>query len=129
MKQFLITCCLFGILISCSNKKSLKFSSFIIKNDENFGIVKVGDTIHDFFLLVNTSDTVLKINSIKTSCNCTVVSLSDSLANQNKTIRVDFTFIPDLTDIGMVSKPLVIDANTKPNFTTLFIEGTVKDIE
>jgi hypothetical protein len=55
--------------------------------------------------------------------------LSDSLANQNKTIRVDFTFIPDLTDIGMVSKPLVIDANTKPNFTTLFIEGTVKDIE
>ncbi len=38
-------------------------------------------------------------------------------------------FIQASADNGVVSKPIVIDPNTKPNFTTLFIEGSVKDIE
>jgi len=38
-------------------------------------------------------------------------------------------FIQASADNGVVSKPNVIDANIKPNITTLFIEGTVKDIE
>ncbi|MBM6499173.1 DUF1573 domain-containing protein [Flavobacterium macrobrachii] len=96
------------------------------KNEFNFGKIKVNDTVDVKFKLKNSSSNSLIIKKIKTSCGCTVAKLKDSLINPNDYAVIEAKFISDNDNKGTVSKSIVIEANTQPNFTVLYLKGKVE---
>lgn len=116
---FILICFLFGC-------KKDEFSKFDSEKIHNFGIAKIGDTIRYEFKLKNVSDNLLKINQIGTSCSCTGAIISDSIIKKNNFAVISITYIPTIENKGFIKNSIVVEANTNPTFTTLYLEGMVK---
>lgn len=114
---------LISFLFGC---KKDEFSKFDSKKTHNFGIAKIGDTIRYKFKLKNVSDNLLKINQIGTSCSCTGAIISDSIIKKNNFAVISITYIPTIENKGFIKNSIVVEANTNPTFTTLYLEGIVK---
>jgi len=114
---------LISFLFGC---KKDEFSKFDSKKTHNFGIAKIGDTIRYEFKLKNVSDNLLKINQIGTSCSCTGAIISDSIIKKNNFAVISITYIPTIENKGFIKNSIVVEANTNPTFTTLYLEGMVK---
>ncbi|WP_396190828.1 DUF1573 domain-containing protein [Flavobacterium sp.] len=126
MKNKFIVAFLIATLIASCAKKNQEFAELTFTNEINFGKIKVNDTVNKKFKLKNTSNTILKIKDIKTSCGCTVAKLKDSVVNPNDYAEIDVEYISDKDDVGNISKSIIVDANTKPNFTVLYLKGKVE---
>ena len=111
------------IFLSCNKDKT---ASIDVNKEINIGVVKVGDTIKKTFLIKNSSSTDLKIKNIKSSCGCTVAKLNDSIIIENGITNLIVEFIADKDKIGKVKNSIVVEANTNPVFTVLYLTGTVK---
>lgn len=123
--KFIVAFLIANLIVSCA-KKNQELAELTFTNEINFGIIKVNDTVSKKIKLKNTSDTILKIKDIKTSCGCTVAKLKDSVVKPNAYAEIDVEYISDKDDIGNISKSIIIDANTKPNFTVLYLKGKVE---
>lgn len=126
MKNKLIVAFLIANLVLSCNKKTQEFAELTFTNEINFGKIKVNDTVNKKFKLKNTSNTILKIKDIQTSCGCTVAKLKDSVVNPNAFAEIDVEYISDKDDIGIISKSIIVNANTKPSFTVLYLKGNVE---
>lgn len=125
MKNNIIMFLLFSILISCSQDRKAN-ASIEVDKEVNIGNVKLFDTISKTIELSNTSNVDLRIKQIKTSCGCTIVSLKDSTLKPRETTEVKIQFVADSENIGIIKKSVVIEANTNPNFTVVYLNGLVK---
>jgi hypothetical protein len=93
----------------------------------NFGDVKHKDTVKHVFEIKNVSDIPLTITKIGTSCGCTAAVLTDSTANKNEVAKIEVSYTPKKDTEGKIQNSIVIEANTNPAYTVLYLEGIVKD--
>jgi hypothetical protein len=113
-----------SLLLSC-NYNNGKIAKIEANKIQNFGKIKVGDTITKVYSFKNSSDNILKISHVKTSCGCTVAKLSDSIINLKSKGFIKVKFIAEKDNIGSVEKSIIIEANTDPIFTVLYLKGEV----
>nr|WP_322551563.1 DUF1573 domain-containing protein [Flavobacterium sp. LB-N7T] len=92
---------------------------------QNFGTIKVGDTIKKTFFVKNLSENTLKIKNLKTSCGCTVAKIKDSLIEKGAGTSIIAQYIAEPDDVGLIEKSIIIEANTDPTFTVLYLKGKV----
>lgn len=124
MKNKIYLLIILTLIISCKKEDADVAKIEFIKEQE-FGKIKVGDTIIKLYEIKNISSNVLKIKNIQTSCGCTVAKLKDSIINQNSSTQIKATFIARKDNIGLMNKSIVMDANTIPNFTVMYLKGEV----
>ncbi len=123
MKNNLILTITAFIFISCNIEKTSKIE---YEKNIDFGSINIGDTVIKTFSLKNISTNQLKISQIKTSCGCTLAMLKDSLIDENKSALISVEFIADKDKIGKIKNSIVVEANTDPVYTVLYLTGTVK---
>lgn len=124
MRNNLILTIITLIFFSCSNKD--KTANIYVNKVINFGLIKVNDTIKKSFLIKNNSSVDLKIKAIKSSCGCTVAKLNDSIIKENESTDLIVEFVADKDKIGKIKNSIVVEANTDPVFTVLYLIGSVK---
>lgn len=112
------------LLFSCKRDIN-NLASIQINKVENFGEIKVGDTINKTFYLKNLSENTLRIKGLKTSCGCTIAKIKDSLIEKDSGVSIITQYIAEPDDIGLIEKSIIIEANTEPNFTVLYLKGKV----
>jgi hypothetical protein len=113
------------LFFSCQENDGLAAVE-VDKNEVNFDKIKVNDIVDIKFKLKNSSNNPLIIKKIKTSCGCTVAKLKDSIIKPDDYAIIETKFISDTDNKGNISKSVVIEANTKPNFTVLYLKGIVE---
>jgi hypothetical protein len=130
MKQFKIAGILIMLVVSISCKKSQPACA-IIKTDKefDFGTITLKDTINHIFKIQNISDSPLKISQVGTSCGCTGAIISDSIVSKNNFAEIKVRFIPKKEQTGKVTNSIVIEANTNPPYTTLYLNGFISEKE
>lgn len=112
-------------LISCE-KELPKIAKIQFNKEINFGVINTNDTIVKTFYLRNTSSNLLKIKQVKTGCGCTIAKLKDSIIKPNSKAEIMVQYVADNDQKGEINKSIVIDANTNPNFTVLYLKGRVE---
>lgn len=123
MKNNLILTIITLMFFSCNKDETAKIE---VNKEINFGVIKVNDTIKKSFVIKNNSSIDLKIKDIKSSCGCTVAKLKDSLIKENESTDLIVEFIANKDKIGKIKNSIVVEANTNPVFTVLYLTGTVK---
>lgn len=119
--SFLITL----LLISCKEKEN-KYAVLKTVKTYNFGTISINDTLTHVIDVKNISEKKLEISQIGTSCGCTGAIVSDSIISKNESAKIKVQFIPKKNQIGEINNSIVIEANTNPPYTTIYIKGTVK---
>jgi hypothetical protein len=127
---FLILASTIG-LSSCSNKfkaKSTKPIQSVVsftRSKIDIGNVLVGTTKEIKFYAINKSNIPLLINSVKSSCACTVSEFPKTPIMQNDSGLILAKYTPNQTNIGTLNKSIVVLANTTHPFTVLTFTGNV----
>lgn len=113
------------LLFSCNSNRN-NLAEIEINKVRYFGTIKVGDTIKREFYLKNLSENSLKIKNLKPSCGCTVAKIKDSIIHKNSYTKITAQYIAESDDVGFIEKSIIIEANTNPAFTVLYLKGRVK---
>lgn len=116
---------IFSIMCLGCKKEVLNYARLDVVKEFNFGSLKVKDTLKHIYKIKNISETPLKISQIGTSCGCTGAIISDSIIGKNEFAEIEVKFIPKKEQLGKISNSIVIEANTNPPFTTLYLNGFV----
>ena len=116
-------------LISCNDdtKESTKKYSEIsfTRNKIDIGEVKLGTSKEVIFYAKNRSDAPLIIDSVKSSCSCTVSKFPKHPILKNDSGIIIAKYTPNATNVGTLSKSVVVLSNTKPAFNVLTFYGNV----
>ena len=118
------------LLCACNNnsKDELKnqYASIkFISKSKNIGNIVLGSTKEIEFYAVNTSEVPLIIDSVKSSCTCTVSKFPKNPIQKNDSGLILAKYTPNKSNIGYIEKSIVVLSNTKPAFTALFFTGNV----
>lgn len=113
-------------LNSCNSSKS-DFAVIEARKEFDFGNITLNDTVNHVFRIKNISEVPLKISEIGTSCGCTGAIVSDSIVEKNEFAEIKVQFIPKKEKTGKIKNSVVIEANTNPSFTALYITGNVSN--
>jgi hypothetical protein len=121
---------LFSSIVSCNHVQTTEtkreYSSIsFTKTKIEIGEVKLGTSKEVSFYAVNKSETPLIIDSVKSSCSCTVSRFPKKPILKNDSGLILATYTPNKTNIGNLEKSIVVLANTKPAFTVLTFTGKV----
>lgn len=116
---------MFVFVVSCSDKS--KYSMISATKEINFGTIYSNEKISKVFKIKNASANDLVIKNVKTSCGCTAAKLKDSVVKENETLDLEVNFFASKEKIGKVKNSIVIEANTSPIFTVLYLKGNVVD--
>lgn len=125
MKNNLFFFAILLAFLSCKNEDS-KIAKIDVEKTQSFNTIKVGDTISKTFTIKNVSDNQLNIKDIKSSCGCTITKIKDTVVQAGSSTEIVATYTAGKDITGDVKKSIVIDANTDPRFTVLYLKGTVK---
>ena len=112
----------------CTNKKNNLNEIALIKIDQkefSYGNASLKDTIVHTFKIKNISDNDLKIKKVATSCGCTSIGFSDSIASKNEYIYFKLQYIPNKNDFGEIINSLVVESNTNPSFTVFRLKVNI----
>lgn len=123
--NFLKLAMMFVFVVSCSDKS--KYSMISATKEINFGTIHSNEKISKVFKIKNTSANDLVIKNVKTSCGCTAAKIKDSVLKENETLDLEVNFVASKEKIGKVKNSIVIEANTSPIFTVLYLKGNVID--
>lgn len=85
--------------------------------------MKIYNTIFQTFKVKNISSNPLTIDSIGTSCGYTTLKYSKSKILENGEIDITILFVPE--QLGFTKNSIVIDANTDPPFSIVYLKGNV----
>ena len=107
-------------LTSCTNHSTYKGSRLY-----DFGTIKLEDTLYHTFYFTNTSSLPLEIIDVKANCSCTTLDYSKNPIKNGDSAYIKVRFVPNTT--GAIEGLLVFEANTKPPYNIVKIEGVVKD--
>lgn len=111
------------VFVSCI--KNDEFSKIDVVKEMSFGTIHSNQEIKKNYKIKNTSENDLKIKSVRTSCNCTATKISDSILKKNETLDLEVNFSASKEKIGIIKSSIVIEANTSPVFTVLYLKGKV----
>lgn len=107
---------------------SLAQASFSFEQTaHDFGTIKPGkDTLWYDFVFVNKGSEPLEINSVKTSCDCTLAKWPKTAIQPGKKAVIKGGFKIEGKS-GPFDKSIIIIANTSPATTFLTITGDIKE--
>ncbi|KAF2519002.1 DUF1573 domain-containing protein [Flavobacterium salilacus subsp. salilacus] len=111
------------MFLSCDKKT--EFATIEFEKEIDFGTISSKDTVIKIFKIYNTSEIPLKISEIGTSCGCTGAILSDSIVKKGNYAEIEVSYHPKKEETGSVSNSIVIEANTNPPYTALYLKGNV----
>jgi hypothetical protein len=126
--SILITVVCLNLLWSCDNQHKEKKQYSVISftsYSEDIGSVALGTSKEIEFYAINTSENPLIIDSVKSSCSCTVSKFPKKPILKNDSGLIVATYTPNKTNVGYLQKSIVVLSNTKPAFTVLSFSGTV----
>lgn len=106
--------------INSNDTTKIEFSN----NEFNFGTIEEGEVITYTFQFKNTGNKPLIINSVHTSCGCTVPSYSDEPVAINSEGYLKVTF-NSAGKSGEQYKIVTVISNTNPEKTELVVTGNV----
>jgi len=91
----------------------------------DFGTIQSGEKVEHVFKFTNTGTAPLVIKGAKSTCGCTVPRFPKEavLPGQSAEISVVFN---SKGKSGRQRKPIMITANTVPEVTKVYIDGTVE---
>lgn len=112
------------VFVGCK-KSQPEFALLETEKEFDFGTITLKDTVKHTFKIKNISEISLKISEIGTSCGCTGAIVSDSIIEKNEFAEIEVQFIPKKEQIGKITNSIVIEANTNPPYTTLYLNGSV----
>lgn len=112
--------------LSCKDEKQEIFSKIEFQKKYYFGEVHHGDTIKSTISIKNISNVPLTISKIGPSCGCTAAVLSDSIVQENEVAKIEVSYTPNKDQTGLIQNSIVIEANTKPSYTVIYLESNVK---
>ena len=131
MKKIIYLALFTATLISCQQTKSSQVkdsetTSFRVQNSNyDFGEITDQDSVmHDFYLY-NKGGKSLIIKDVKASCGCTVPKWSSVPTNPGDSAKISVVFKPNKSNIGVIKKSIIIQANTDSIFHVLYISGNV----
>lgn len=124
MKNNIFLFAIILIFASCTQKDNA-IAKIEVDKTQNFNTIKAGDTISKTYVIKNVSDNNLEIKQVKSSCGCTIAKIKDSIVEGGSSTKIVATYTADKDVEGRVKKSIVIDANTSPRFTVLYLEGKV----
>jgi hypothetical protein len=113
-----------SFIFSCQKKEEFAVVK-VEKKEIDFGTISPNDTVNKTFKLLNTSDVPLKISKLGTSCGCTGAIISDSIINKGEYAEIKASFKPRKGESGAVKNSIVVEANTNPPYTALYMKGNV----
>jgi hypothetical protein len=119
-----------SVLNSCKNERKeeskKEYSNITFTNSyKDIGNVVLGTSKEIEFYAVNKSDIPLIIDSVKSSCSCTVSKFPKKPILKNDSGLILARYTPNKTNVGYLEKSIVVLSNTKPAFTVLTFSGTV----
>ena len=128
--NILISLVVLCFLSSCDSEgeevTKKKYSNIVFtSNYKSIGNVILGTTKEIEFYAINTSDVPLIIDSVKSSCSCTVSKFPKRPILKNDSGLIIAKYTPNKTNVGFLEKSIVILSNTKPAFTVLTFSGSV----
>ncbi|CAG0966392.1 DUF1573 domain-containing protein [Geobacter sp.] len=93
----------------------------------DFGTIPQGKKLDYVFRLINKGDAPLTITKTRTSCGCTVASVSSKTIAPGKSTELKITF-DSASFGGKVSKTITVESNDPATpTTTLTIKGTINE--
>jgi hypothetical protein len=125
-----IVAVIFCVLCSCDNelkeepKKEYSNITFTTSY-KDIGNVVLGTSKEIEFYAINKSNVPLIIDSVKSSCSCTVSKFPKKPILKNDSGLILARYTPNKTNVGFLEKSIVVLSNTKPAFTVLTFSGTV----
>ncbi|WP_163398327.1 DUF1573 domain-containing protein [Flavobacterium fluviatile] len=131
MKSYLLLLLCLSLL-SCKNKtddsiEKLKLSEVEIKkNIFDFGSINIGDTVNHSFIITNISERKFIIDTVGTSCGCTMTSFTKDSVERYHSAKINVTFIAEKNSSGKISKSIVVSDNSSKGFHTFYLKGKVK---
>ena len=121
----------FLLMIGCQNKKTDNIKENVITKLEakqktfNFGTLTQEDSIEHIFIIKNTGSTPLIVRSASASCGCTTAEIPKIPILPGKTSQFKVKFKPGNSMQGVVSKSIVLQANTDKIFHVFYLKGNV----
>lgn len=119
-----------GILTSCNEKKTnddkSEITTLSVSNASyDFGeITSIDSAKHDFYLY-NDGNNSLIIKDVKAGCGCTVPNWSNLPVKPGDSAKISVVFKPNESNVGIIKKSIVVQANTDSIFHVLYISGAV----
>lgn len=112
---------------SKDNLLPINASVFFRTPKVNLGELKTEDSTLIKYYAINTSDTPLIIDSVQSSCVCTISSFPKQPIMKNDSGLIVALFKSKQGQHGAFSKSIIVLANTKPAFTVLSFHGILID--
>jgi hypothetical protein len=118
-----LICC--ALMISCARKKNEPNAEIGPSSNFSFGTKHLGDTIIGSFELKNIGQKDLIIQSVNSSCSCTISTFSTDPIKPNEKGFIKFTYVPEKLDSLGKSKEIIVQTNMKKRLMRLTISGKV----
>lgn len=123
MKKILIFIASSILLINCSGPK---IADIEFKSKQHVFLVPQGQLYKAKFQFKNVGTDTLKIFSADGDCGCTKIKFPSETIQPGDSAAIEFEYDHSLDRDTIISKNIVIHANTKPALHTLTIIGNVK---
>jgi hypothetical protein len=118
LTTLILTACL-GTLAAASPEVAVDRPVF------DFGTIPQGKKVEHTFILKNKGSTSLTIKNTRTSCGCTVASVSSSVIQPGKSAEIKASF-DSSNFFGNITKTISVETNDPKNTVyTLTLKGTV----
>lgn len=111
------------LFLGCNKKEDILQTTIDFNEEVNFNQISLSDTILKTIVIKNIGKNNLIIDSIGTSCGCTIINRYKNNIKPNYNTEITIKFIPE--NIGDFKKSIVIEANTDPPFNIFYIKGKV----
>lgn len=116
---------IFLVISACStnNNTPLKGLLFVANDSINLGTVKIKDSIPILFELKNNGKENLKLKAAGSSCECSDVTLVDSIIKPSSKTNVSVLFFSNTE--GDFKKTIVVETDGDPIYKVLYFYGTL----
>ena len=127
-KQITFYVILFAIVLSsCGKQKSIQGNtptSVSVKSEiQEIKDLKIGKKSIVEFELINTGDSPLLINDVKSSCGCTVPAWEKRPVESGKRTKIKVEIVPEHS--GFFQKTVTVFSNAENSPVKLTVRGTV----
>ena len=121
MKTILLILVLLVILASCSEKNYSPPQLLVHHPLQDIGSIKFDSVYHLTYVVENSGQQELVIDTITSSCGCSLPFVSKKNIQPSDTTLITVTYKP--VDKGRFQKSLVIKSNTDSVFSVLSFKG------
>lgn len=124
MKYTLLLAVLIVSMVSCHHPMApaIKFN----KDTLNFGSISKGDSTTVQFWFTNDGGSDLQVINVGTTCNCSAANFPRTPFGSGKKGCITIKYVNSLdSQVGAISKTVVVETNCKPAVHVLTLMGTV----